>query len=87
VRLAAYAKGLASAMPAMPARRAQRSAKLCAFPGEKTDRAHGAKLKQGAFHAPIGNIASPWEGKTGFKLELGCAIAGLRRTATDSPRG
>jgi hypothetical protein len=72
-------------MPAMPARRAQRSAKLCEFQVKKpTGRTAPSSSKE-----PSTRQKETWPvlvaGKTPFELDPGCAIAGLRRTATNPP--
>src|SRR2546429_1590578 len=49
--------------------------KTLRVPGEKADRAHGAKFEQGAFHPPIGEIA----GHSGRQVTLRIG-SGLRHS-------
>jgi len=65
----------------MPARRAQRSAKLCEF-HVKSRPAHGAKFEQGAFYPPKGKLAVLATGKT-LSNGSGLRHSGLRRTTND----
>jgi hypothetical protein len=73
-------------MPAMPARRAQRSAKLCEFHVKKPT----GRMAPSSSKEPSTRQKETWPvavaGKTTFELDPGCAIVGLRRTATNPLR-